>query len=257
MTKLLHNRLVIVTGAALALVLLGAGTSVGRSLVTGSDIKNGTITTKDIRNEGVMRADIETGAVRSDEIYNGTIKKHDLAPDLVKHLQGAPGPKGATGPAGPAGPAGAPGQVLVTSKLTAANPAYGGAVVVDVPSQPPSSGGPGASEGTDLVGPIHLDQGAYIVSLTAQFFDFQPTAGTPDVDYGVVRPFLNGVAVAPGPSWTPTVPDDGNNAAQVSGSLVLQIPAGGATLTARAALRGGDGGQAGATVLVTKIQPAS
>jgi hypothetical protein len=253
MRKLLHNRLVVVIGAATALVLLGTGASVGRNLVTGSDIKNGTITTKDIRNEGVMRADIETGAVRSDEIYNGTIKKHDLAPDLVKHLQGAPGPKGATGPAGPAGAAG---QTFVTSKLTAANPAFGGAFVVNVPSLPVSSGGPGFTEGTDLVGPIHLDQGVYIIATTAQFFDFDGE-GTADVDYGLLRLFLNGVAVQPSPSWSPVVPDDGNNAAQATGVQVVQIPAGGTTLTARGALRGGDGGQAGATVLVTKIQPAS
>ena len=47
-----------------------------------------------------------------------------------------------------------------------------------------------------------------------------------------------------------TRPNDG---AQTSGSLLITVPAGGGTLTVRAALRGGDGGQAGANLIVTQI----
>ena len=105
-----------------------------------------------------------------------------------------------------------------------------------------------------MIGPVHLKKGLYIVTTTAQFFDFKPTAGTPDVDYGVLRLFVNGTGVAP--SWSPVVPDDGNNAAQATGQLVLPVPDAGVTLTARAVLRGGDGGQAGAAMVITKVHPA-
>jgi hypothetical protein len=52
------------------------------------------------------------------------------------------------------------------------------------------------------------------------------------------------------------VPDDGNNAAQASGSIVVTVPDGGATLSGRGALRGGDGGHAGANVIVTQVSEA-
>jgi len=57
-------------------------------------------------------------------------------------------------------------------------------------------------------------------------------------------------------SWMSTLPHDGNNAAQTSGSLVITVPAGGSTVTERAMVRSKSGTgnrQEGAGLILTRI----
>jgi hypothetical protein len=124
--------------------------------------------------------------------------------------------------------------------------------VVDVDTVPLSSGGPASGEGAQLLAPVELDAGQYKIEGVVQFFDFTGE-NTAAVEYGVARSFLDGVAL--GSLWTPDIPDDGNNAAQASGSQVIEVPEGGATLTLEALIRGSEaeGGQAGANLIVTRF----
>jgi len=181
---------------------------------------------------------IRDNSIRSIDVKNKSLQARDLTPNARAKL------KGQRGPAGP------PGQSLVADKITPPNAGFGGINVVAVPSLPISSGGPSSSQGAELWEPIELGAGTYLVTTTTQFFDFDPSP-SPDEDYGVARLFLEGAEL--GESWTPVVPDDANNAAQAGGSIVVTVPAGGGTLSGRAALRGGDDGHAGGNVIVTEL----
>jgi hypothetical protein len=162
---------------------------------------------------------------------------------------GAQGPQGETGPTGPQGE---PGQVLVATRITAENPAFGGVRVVDVDAVAPTSGGPAAGEGAELFDEVVLEEGTYKIEGVVQFFDFTGE-NVADVEYGVARSFLDGVPQ--GTQWTSDIPDDGNNAAQASGSQVITVPEGGATLTMEALIRGSEagGGHAGANLIITQF----
>lgn len=240
MKNIFQSRVGAVVAGASVIAVVGTGTAVAGGMITGADIRNGSVTGADVKDK--------------------SLSKKKLSDAAVKSLQGKPGPKGPAGPRGPAGPAGpagadgAAGQALVAEEITAANSSYGGVRVVDVESLAADSGGPSASQGAELVDPIELEEGTYLVSATAQFFDFDPTAGSNDEDYGIARLFLDDQILAN--SWSGQVPDDGNNAAQASGSVVVEVPAGGGTLSARGALRGGDNGQAGANLIVTSLESA-
>ena len=197
-------------------------------------------------------------SVASSKIENRTLKSKDFSNQAKRDLQGERGergPKGRRGPRGPqgdVGPQGPAGQALVAQEITPPSTEFPGTSVVDVPALPVSSGGPASDTGTALIEPVELDEGTYKVEGTVQFFDFEggPTAGT---EYGVAKVFLDGVNR--GTLWTGDVPDDGNNAAQANGSMVLDVPAGGAMLSVRAAVRTAesDGGQAGGNLIVTAI----
>lgn len=228
MKDLVRSRLGAVAVGATIIAVLGAGGAVAAGQITGADIKRNSVPGSDLK--------------------SGTVGYNKLNDNAKRKLQGQQGPAGPQGAEGPAGP---PGQSLVANETTAPNATYNGVNVVDVPSAAATSGGPSTTEGAELVDPIELEQGTYLVQSTVQFFDFQPSE-TNDVDYGVARLFLDGTNV--GTSWSPQVPDDGNNAAQAAGSIVVTVPAGGGTLTARAILRGGDDGQAGGNLIVTRIE---
>jgi hypothetical protein len=138
--------------------------------------------------------------------------------------------------------------------MTPDNARYGGVNVVDVPEVDPSSGAPDANTpGVLRVDAGTLAAGQSLVQGASQFFHF--TGGSSgDNDYGVVRLYLGGAAVDGSVSWTPAIPDDGNNGAQASGSIVITVPDGGADLSARAVIRGGGAdGQAGGSLIVTKL----
>lgn len=209
-------------------VVLGAALMVGLG-ATGSAVADRLIGSKAIRNN----------SIRSADIHDGTLARRDLRPGLAAEI-------GRPGPAGPAG------QALVGTALTPANPALGGNHVVRVDSVPTNSGAPDASTGTNLfANPVHVDAGQYLVHANVQFFDF--TGAAEDHDYGVARLFLSGTAVPTSAIWSPSVPDDGNNGAQASGDIVVTVPAGGGDLSGKAVIRGGDGGYAGGSLIVTKI----
>jgi len=161
---------------------------------------------------------------------------------------------GAGGPVGPQGPPGRDGVVAPTTALTPANATFGGVNVVVVDDAPLASGGPAATD-TELVS-ITLQPGRYIVEGTAQFFDFDGSADAGEEEYGVARTFVGDTAV--GTVWTPDIPDDGNNAAQATGSTVVQVTAADTKVSVRGIVRSaeGDGGQAGANIIATPVQAA-
>jgi hypothetical protein len=105
-------------------LLVGSGTAVADSLITGADIKNrsvegrdlanATITQAQVKNETLGSQDLRNGHVLSEDIRNGDIKVQDLSKEALRALDhgddagkpgapGARGPKGDTGPRGPAG----------------------------------------------------------------------------------------------------------------------------------------------------------
>ena len=112
---------------------------------------------------------------------------------------------------------------------------------------------------------MQLAEGSYLISSTAQFFDFTNNASVTTAEYGVTTTWLCTSAdlsscegtVAVATTWTPEIPDDLNNGAQQSGSAVVDVPAGGRFLVSRSVVRGGDTGdlfyQAGANVIVTRL----
>ena len=209
----------VVIGAALLLGLGATGTAVADRLIGSKSIKN--------------------DSIRSVDVKDGTLKMKDLRPSVVAEINKP-------------GPAGTPGQALVANVITPPNSAFAGVNVVTVPGVSASSGAPDAGTGAQLVQPVFLPAGTYLVQATAQFFDFD--GGTAESgDYGVTRLFLKGVAVPNSASWSSEVPDDGNNAAQTSGSIVVTVPAGGGALSAKAVIRGGDSGQAGASMIITRL----
>jgi hypothetical protein len=258
-------RKTIVACVATALIV-GAGTATAQQLITSSDIKDGTI----------KGADIKNGTIKSEKIKKGTIKKDRLASQLQQKIDqpgpaGPAGPKGDHGAKGDPGAQGPPGQSLVHYALTPPNPDFPGSpnVVPNVPnvlldSAAPLPAGTEAEQGVELFPPVQLAEGSYLISSTAQFFDFTNNASA-TAEYGVTTTWLCTSAalsscegtVPVATTWTPDIPDDANNGAQQSGSAVVDVPAGGRFLVSRSVVRGGDAGdllyQAGANVIVTRL----
>ncbi|HEX2153387.1 MAG TPA: S-layer homology domain-containing protein [Acidimicrobiia bacterium] len=165
-----------------------------------------------------------------------------------------PGPQGPEGPEGPAGPQGAAGQALIASAITPPNPSYSDVQVVDVPALPVSTSGPDTvDDGTLLFDEVELNEGTYLIQGTVQFFGFADSDHSSALEYGVARVFLDGVAL--GTTWTSDVPDDNANAAQGFGALMVDIPAGGGTLSVVGAVRTAesDGAVAGGNLIVTQF----
>ena len=169
------------------LVLAGSATAASK-MINGKNIKKGTVTTKQIR--------------------NGTIAERDLAKSLVNSLKGATGAEGAVGPAGPAGadgktgPAGAVGPAGPAGQTGATGPA--GPAGADGQTGPAGAVGPEGPAGE--VGPPG------------------PGSDIDGLEYGVAVVWVEHGASPPakvGTLWTSNVPDDGNNAAQASGTIVV------------------------------------
>lgn len=172
--------------------------------------------------------------------------------------EGPEGPEGPQGPEGPEGPQGPPGEALVAYEITDENPSFGGVRVVAVPAGS-TSGPDDPTDGVALVDPVVLEPGLYRIEGTVQFFDFTGLSDE-NVEYGVARVFLGDDPI--GSSWTADIPDDGNNAAQAYGALVVEVDAP-TTLSLRAVIRtseptdGGIAGHAGGNLIITRIEQAS
>ena len=224
--------------AIVALVVATAGGAYAASKIDGKNLVRNSVASSKIENKTLKGKDFSNQAKRS--------LKGDRGP---RGERGARGPQGAPGDTGPQGPAG---QALAAEEITPPSTEFPGTRVVDVPALPVTSGGPAVDGGVALVEPVELAAGEYKVEGTVQFFDFE--GGDPSgAEYGVSKVYLDGVNV--GTLWTGDVPDDGNNAAQANGSLIVDVPSGGATLSIRAAVRTAesDGGQAGGNLIVTAI----
>ena len=217
---------------------MGAGTATAQQLITSSDIKDGTI----------KGADIKNGTIKSEKIKKGTIKKDRLASQLQQKIdqpgpagpKGDPGAKGESGAKGDTGAQGPPGQSLVHYTLTPPQSRLPRAAPMSsrtcrtflwtaMRRCPPELQ---SSRAWSYFPPVQLAEGSYLISSTAQFFDFtNPASAT--AEYGVTTTWLCTSAalsscegtVPVATTWTPDVPDDANNGAQQSGSAVVDVPA--------------------------------
>ena len=170
--------------------------------------------------------------------------------------QGAQGAQGPRGPEGPRGPNGAPGAVLTAVKATPTE--------VALPSRLLSSTEPDSvDDGVDLLGgTIFLPFGDYIVETVVRAYDgFGPAVvarvDIDDVQYAVAGLFLD--ANLQSTITTPNIPNDGNNAAQMSDTTVISVGSNGATLSLRGVVRqdvsttAPSTAQGRATVIVTEV----
>jgi hypothetical protein len=103
-------------------LLVGGGTAVASSLITGADIKNGSLTGADIKNGSLTGKDIKNRSITRADIKKATITESRLAQGVRAKLNksgqpGPQGPKGDTGPQGPPAPAngGLPSGFFVTN----------------------------------------------------------------------------------------------------------------------------------------------
>jgi hypothetical protein len=236
---------------AIAVVAIGGGTAVAAKLIGSGDVRNNSLKSKDIKNGNLKSKDVKNRNLKGKDIANSAIngrqvKDGSLDGDAIRN-----GSLGSEDLARAARPARFT-DFRLTPEIEGGP--LDGLRVVEIPDLALSSGGPNNTdaEGTALFPAVNLTEGTYVVEGTVQFFDF--LAGDPTgTEYGVARLFV-GDQVA-GTLWSPDVPDDGNNSAQTSASQVIAVPAGGATITVRGAMRTaeGDGGHAGGNLIVQKL----
>lgn len=233
---------------AVTIVAVGGGTAVAAKLITGADVKNNSLTGKDIRNGSVGSRDLTNDSVKGKDVKDESLTGDDIQDES---LTGDDIQDGSVGSGDLEAGTVPDSQELVADRLTPENSAFGGLNVVAVPAEARTSSGPTSSSGAELFDPVALDEGQYKIEGTIQFFDF--TQDAEGIEYGVAKVFVEDDDVAT--LWSPDVPDDGNNSGQTSGTALLDIPAGGATLSVRAVMRTDetDGGQAGGNLIVTSI----
>lgn len=276
-----------------ALVLALGGTAVANHLLTGDDIQNGSLTGADIKADSIRGSDIEDGTIRAQDINPNTLDELNedeafrallaqqpqeqrpgaqgaqgpAGPRGPQGPQGERGPQGPAGPDGPAGPQGPEGpQGPPGTSLIAHLPAPDG---VPIPQPASNDVDDGARPTT---GDVELQEGTYVV---AGVFQVADTDGdnNPAQEYGLARVYLDPEGDGPeaddrvGTIWTGDIPDGridaggGVNFAQASGTVVVEVPTGGGTLTALAIVRSdeNDGGDemGGANLVVTRVTPAS
>src|SRR5690554_2718261 len=190
---------------------------------------------------------------------DGYVTRGQMAAFLYRFANNVMPEKGEKGEQGPPGP---PGEALVAHLITDENPSIGNLRVVAIPAVGTSSGRPdGPDDGVALVGEVELQPGLYRIEGTVQFFDFTGHSDE-NVEYGVARIFLDDGPI--GSSWTADIPDDGNNAAQAYGALVVEVEDAPTTLSVRAVIRTseptdehGIAGHAGGNLIITRIERAS
>ena len=236
---MLKNRGVALVVSATALALIaGGGGAVAASLITSADIKDKTIQT----------VDLHKNAVTSPKVKDRSLKMADLnqyVQDAIEEA-GPQGPKGDPGARGATGPAGPTSVISTATHLTAPNPAYGGANVVDIPPSPLNA----SNDGRTPMLTFTLDAGKYYMSASAQFFHLGgPPSGE---DYGVFGTLMNGV-IQPGNSVSPNIPDIVPNPAQTTAGGIFIVPANNTQITVVGSIRGTVGGQGGVAVEVLKI----
>lgn len=230
--------------AAVAVFLSLTGGAVAAKLITGKEVVDGSLTGKDVKAGSV---DLSNLTARTQAM----IRRAGL--DAQQGEPGAAGAKGETGPAGAQGPAGekgasgekGPAGAKGDQGIQGAKGDTGdrGPTGITGPQGLPGSTGPTGPTGPEgdqgLRGPTGIDGPAGPTGLrgptgrtgvtgptgpsgpTGPTGDAGLTIGDGKAEYGVVRLFLirGGTATPIGTLWTGDVPDDGNNAAQASGTL--------------------------------------
>jgi hypothetical protein len=278
--------------ACIAVVLAMTGSAfAARALITGADIQNGTISRADLSASAAR-------ALRGKRGKRGPAgpagRDGFVGP---QGPQGSTGPQGDRGPAGPAGPAGPKGttgdtglrgpvgprgdQGDVGPQGPQGDPGTPGQAMVDNRGFTPTDAGAtlslsdpftGSTDGVDLTGGgmfLGTPGVQYKVDVFVSFVD--PNPADSGAEYGVARLFL-GDTPMDGSNTTPNgggstsdtllvtsdVPDDGTNAAQASGSFLINAAdegGFGGILTLRAGVRSGepDGANVSGDVIVTRI----
>jgi hypothetical protein len=276
--------------ACIAVVLAMTGSAfAARALITGADIKDGSISRADLSGSAVRSLKGKRGPagpagrdgfVGAQGPQGSTGAQGERGPAGPAGPQGPRGTTGDTGdigprgekgdqgdqgPTGDTGPQGTPGQAMVDSRSFTAT---------DV-GTPLSLSDPltGSTDGVDVTGggmflPTSFVQ--YKVDVFVSFVD--PSPADAGAEHGVARLFL-GDTPMDGSNTTPNggnsngadtllvtsdVPDDGTNAAQASGSFLINAAdegGFGGFLSLRAAVRSGepDGANVTGTVIVTRI----
>ena len=169
---------------------------------------------------GQMAAFLHRFADRLGDVVGGGDGEGGVGPQGPK-AKGDPGPgeKGDKGDPRPTGPAG---QSLVGYEITNINSDYGGVRVVDVERSSRTAASP-----TPPTRPSWMRSSsprtACRIEGTAQFFDF----GEPEVTTSTTTVSPDLPEREPlGSTWTPDIPNDGNNAAQGYGAVVVEAKAG-------------------------------
>lgn len=210
--------------AMIALFCAVGGVSYAAGQITGNQIRNNSVTGRDIRNNSLGSEDIRNQTLRGGDIADGTIRARDLGRGVL--TSGPAGPAGPAGPVGAQGPQGPPGATGATG-AAGANGATG-------PTGPAGANGTnGATGPTGSTGP----EGP-----------LNPT------EFGVAKAFAGANTL--GTLWTSDIPDDGNNAAQASGTIPYVIQPGARTIEIRGVVRTDEddganpAGSAGAAIII-------
>jgi hypothetical protein len=271
--------------ACIAVVLAMTGSAfAARALITGADVKNGSLTRADLSKRTLKSLKGKRGRPGRDGFVGARGPQGDTGPEGARGPAGPAGPQGPrgsvgdtgpqgpqgrTGPIGPDGPQGPAGQSIAGQFSTGTTPVdtTGSDGTLALGSSGPST----TTDSVDLVGAtggfVFLSPGQYIVHVTVSFTDGAADSG---LEYGVARLFLNDSPLdgaTPDPSGgssngdtlleTADIPDDGTNAAQASGSFLINVDGfgGGETLTLRAAVRTAEaeGASATAQMVVTRV----
>jgi hypothetical protein len=237
-----------IAAAGIAVLLVTGGTATAARMIGGEDIRNNSITGADIKRGSLTGNDIRSGSITTADLNNRTeraLDGKDGAPGPkgdtgaqgpkgetgatgapgAKGENGAPGPKGETGSAGPQGETGAAGpqgeQGEPGEKGDTGEQGEKGDAGDTGPAGPQGETGPAGPEGPQ--GPPG------------------PGTDTDGLEYGVAKvwrePTGGGTPELVGTLWSNNVPDDGNNAAQASGSVVIQGVAEGDRIFVTAAMR--------------------
>lgn len=170
---------------------------------------------------------IRNNTITSKDIKNGTIQKQDLTANNFRKFTETS-------------------TVITAITPVSGNPAFGGRNVVPVTA----SARNGSADVKVPLLVVQLDKGTYNVATTGQFWHL--VGGADDVGYGVLSlslPGANGYANA----VSADIPDNGNNPAQTSSTNVVKIIADNTNVTVLGAIRGDRNGQAGASVVITKV----
>ncbi len=243
--------------AALAFAVLGGGTAMAAATITGADVKKGTLTGAHIKNKSLTGSDLKSGSLSGAHVKNGSLTVADLAPSL-KSLLEAPGPagpkgdagaRGATGPQGPQGDAGPAGPKGDTGD---AGPAGAKGDTGDAgpagPKGDTGDAGPAGLKGdTGDTGPQGPQGDVGPEGPQGLVGPAGPGTDLDGLEYGVAvlwkQPSGGGAPEALGTLWSGNVPDDGNNAAQASGGILVDV-ADGDRIFITAAMRTAEAGNA-------------
>lgn len=193
----MKRTILLLVGAAFALVIATAGTAGVQALITGAQIKDGTIESRDIENRTIGRVDIAAATLSSLRGARGPVgvrgPRGAVGPQGAAGAQGAAGPQGATGAQGPQGipgTTGAPGadgglagyEIVTGTPVAIDGSAFNVPVSVTCPAGKLATGG-GVAVGNPALGVVMVDSRPTALgagwAVTVANFDDQANTATP------------------------------------------------------------------------------